>query len=79
MTASDWRSLEYTRRPSSSQRGLVAFALSALTRRSRADASDGTSQTSLVLSFVASTRELTVNATHFPSGDITGLPIVLTR
>jgi hypothetical protein len=55
------------------------LAFSALARRSRAEASLGTSQTSLVLSLVASTRVLTVNATHFPSGDITGFPIVLTR
>src|SRR5262245_6286709 len=57
---------EKRRFPSSAHCGPDASTPSALTRFAALDASDATSQTSLVLPFVASTRVLTVNATHLP-------------
>jgi len=56
-----------------------AFAPSGLTRAAERVPSDGTSQTSLVSPFVASTRVITVNATHAPSGESAGAPTVLIR
>ena len=50
-----------------------------LTRLAAALPSQGTSQASLVVPFVSSTRALPVNATYLPSGESVTPPIVLIR
>ena len=57
----------------STQAVTLAFAPSSLSRRAVVEPSVATTQASLVVPFVASTRETTLNATHLPSREMFGI------